>query len=423
MLAWLKSLLFDEAPAPARPRAELELHDVPSSDRVRMGQIFGDMPTAAGAVVNERTAMKVSAVSACVRLIAGAIAALPVPIYRRTEKGREQVDHPLWWLLNEQPTPRYTAASFWEFVTAQMLLRGDGIAYIDRAGPSSAGIRGFIPVKRDNALITRRGDRLVYTIFDVDDDGEVGHFNLDQDDVLHFAGMGFNGISSMSVIQWAARQSIGVAMKADEHAAQIFGSGAHIQYAIKSPKRMSPEQQDDFRAAWVAKYSGQGISSMPLVLTEGLDVQELALNAVDSQLLESRRYQVVDIARAFGVPPHMIGETSQSTSWGSGIEQMGIGFVIYTLLPHLRRFAQELNRKLWPRSMQYFTEFNVAGLLAGDSKTQAEVFAKALGGPGTQGYMTVNEVRRLKNLPPVPGGDDLIFAGSAPVAPAKETEQ
>lgn len=390
-----------------------EFTDVPSSDAVRMGQIFGAIPTAAGAIVTEQTAMRVSAVYACVRLIAGAIATLPLPVYKRTTTGRERADHAFWWLLNEQPTPRFTAASFWEFVTAQMLLRGDGIAYIGRPSNNSPGVSSMIPVRRQNVSIFRMDDRLRYTITDVIN-GEPGSFTVDQDDVLHFPGCGFDGLCSMSVIGWAARQAIGIAIKADEHAGQFFGSGAHLQYAVKAPKTMSPKQQDDFREAWVAKYSGAGISNVPLILTEGLEVQELSMTAQDAQLLESRRFQVVDIARAFGVPPHMIGETSASTSWGSGIEQMSIGFVKYTLQPHLTRFEQELNRKLFPRLDRYFVEFNVDGQLAGDSKTQSDVLAKALGGPGTQGYMTVNEARRLKNMPPVEGGDAIIFAGSKP---------
>jgi len=133
-------------------------------------------------------------------------------------------------------------------------------------------------------------------------------------------------------------------------------------------------------------------------------------------LLESRQWQVIDIARAFGVPPHMIGETTNASSFGTGIEQMGIGFVKYTLGAHLRRIKDELNRKLF-RTVRYFTEHNVDGLMAGDSKAQGEYFAKALGGPGSQGWLTVNEVRRLKNMQPKDGWDDITKAGSKPVKP------
>lgn len=396
----------------------VEYTDVPSSDSVKMGQIFDMGPTSAGAIVNASTAMRVSAVYACVRLIAGAVSTLPCAFYKRTADGRERAnDHPYWWYFNEQPTPRFTAAAFWEFMVSQMLLRGDGIAYIVRPG-KSPGISGIIPVSREKVSIFRMDDRLRYTITDtVDDSGKSASFTVDQDDVLHFPGCAFDGIRSMSVIGWAARQAIGIALKADEHAATTFGSGASIQYAVKVPvgKTMSSKMQDDFREAWVAKYSGMGVAQTPLILSEGLEVQELSMTAADAQLLESRRFQVVDIARAFGVPPHMIGETSSSTSWGTGIEQMSIGFVMYTLLPHLVRYQQELNRKLFPVRDRYFVEFNVDGLLAGDSKAQAEYFGKALGGPGARGWMVPNEVRRLKNLPPLDdAGANELSSGTPP---------
>lgn len=130
----------------------------------------------------------------------------------------------------------------------------------------------------------------------------------------------------------------------------------------------------------------------------------------------TRKFEVEEIARIFGVPPHMIA-TEKSTSWGSGIEQMSIGFVRYTLSRYTDPMRQEANRKIWPRSRIYFGEFNKDALLDGDSKTQGEYFGKALGGPGSQGWMTINEVRRLKNLRPIPGGDRLVFAGNTAKPP------
>lgn len=398
----------------------IEYTDVPSSDAVRMGQIFGAYPTAAGTAVTEVTAMRVAAVYRAAALIAGAIASLPLAIYRRgPDNTREPAnDHPLWWLLNEQPTPRFVAPAFWEFIVAQVLFRGDGIAYIVRRNSYSPEPIGFIPVKRENVQIMRRDDRLMYRIMELDTNGSPQYFVADQDDVLHFPGFGFDGIQSKSVIQWAAREAIGIALAADQHAGQFFGSGAHLQYAVKSPGKMTQDQQESFRQAWVAKYSGQGYSKIPLMLTEGLDVTELSMTAADAQLLESRKFQVIDIARAFGVPPHMLGETTASTSWGSGIESMGIGFVTYTLRPHLRRFSVELNRKLFPRYDRYLIEYKTESLMQGDSKAQAEYFGKALGGPGAQGWMVVNEVRRIMNLPPVDGGDKLVvLTGAKPADP------
>lgn len=368
--------------------------------------IFDDLPRAAGAIVNERTAMRVSAVYACVRLIAGAIAGLPVHIYERKGEERERVEHDYWWLLNEQPVPAYSAPAFWEWITGQMLLRGDGLAYLIR---NRAGIvSGIIPLKRSQVIIerTRAEDprvphRLVYLV-----QTDHGEFGADQDDMLHFPGLGFDGCKSMSVIEWGARQGTGIAIAADEFAGTFYERGATPQHAILAKGRFQESQQQALREAWIAKYSGKGPNGIPLILTEGLDIKELTMTAKDAQLLESRQWQVIDIARAFGVPPFMIGETTKSTSWGSGIEHMGIGFVQYTLGPHLKRFRAELNRKLF-RTARFFAEFNTAGLLVGDHTARANYFKSALGGTQNPAWMTPNEVRKVENLPRHPDGDRL----------------
>jgi HK97 family phage portal protein len=422
-MKWLKALRG----ADAKPRIEptignlTEFHDVSSSDLVKMGQIFGGYPTSSGAIVTESTSMRVAAVYACVSLIAGSIATLPWHVYRRTTNGRERADHAYWWLFNEQPCATFSAHTFWRFVVTQILLRGDGLAWLQRN--KLGEVVAVHPLKRSQVSIKRDRGRLVYHISDDDKDltpeGRQ-YFGADQEDILHFTGEGFDGISSMSVIQWGARQGIGIAIAADDFAATFFGNGAHPQFAVKTPAgaTMTEEQQKLFREAWIAKYGGgKGVSDIPLILTEGLDVTQLSLSADDAQLLESRKWQTEDIARAFGVPPFMIGYTEKSTSWGSGVEQMGIGFVRYSLMPRLASIAQELNRKLWPRGTTYYLEPNVDALMEGDSKAQAEYLAKALGGPGAQGWMKVNEVRRLKNLPPIEGGDEVIKAGSEPAKP------
>ena len=386
---------------------------VPSSDGDRLYALLSGLPTtSSGAVVNEQTAMQVSAVYACVSLIAGSIASLPVGVYERDGSVRKEVEnHDLWWLLNEQPCASFTAATFWEFVVAQVLLRGDSIAYLYRGENRLAGdLKAIIPVPRSKVQITRlkmpdgyRGPaKLAYTIH-----GDGGHFTVDQGDVLHFPNMGFDGVSSMSAIQYGARNAVGTAIQADDFAGRFFAQGAQPQHAITVPGEMSPDQQESFRAAWVAKYSGNGPSGIPLILTEGLDVKEISMTAADAQLLESRKWQVVDIARAFGVPPFMIGEMEKTTSWGAGIEQMSIGFVRNVLRSHINRFQQELNRKLWPVRQRFFVEFDVDALTTGDAKSQAEYFKAALGGTQNPAWMTQNEVRKKKNLAPMDGGDEL----------------
>lgn len=413
MLEWLQKRKPEQARIEPVISNITDGETVSSSD-IRMFEVFGNPATSSGAVVTSQTAMRVSAVYACVSLICGAIAQLSRPIYERQEDGREKVEHDYWWTLNEQFSPMWPAAAGWEYLIAQVLLRGDGIAYIQR---NRAGVMtGLLPFPRSEVIIQKlkpdtpkEAPRLRY-LFNTD----AGQFGADQEDVLHLPGLGFDGVCSMSVIQWGARNGIGIALQGDDHAGRFFSERGKPEVAIKAPARMTPAQQDDFVAAWKRKYGPDSSNrGVPLILTEGLDVKELTMSAVDQQLLESRQWQVIDIARAFGVPPHMIGETTKSTSWGTGIEQQSIGFVKYTLGPHLKRFENEINRKLF-RTSRYFMEHNADSLMAGDSKAQADYFAKAIGGPGAQGWMAVDEVRRLKNMKPM-GGEfaKVVKAGEA----------
>ncbi|MFN7883001.1 MAG: phage portal protein, partial [bacterium] len=343
-------------------------------------ETFGAVPAASGMSVTPSTAMRVSAVFACVQRIAGGIASIPVQQFERTDGVRRQVENaPLSWLLNEQPTARYTAASMWEQSVAHMLLRGDGFAYLarDRGG----SVREIIPLPWEAVQVERKKDgdtdRLVYYINDIT------RWGADQDDMLHFPGFGFNGLRSMSVIQWAARNAAGTAMAMDEYSGRFFAGGAHPSIVLEATGSMDAEQKASLREAFAAKYSGvENAHRLPLVLTEGIKATTLSVSAEDAQLLDARKFQVVDIARAFGVPPHLIGETSASTSWGSGLEELTRSFVIFTLQQHLKRIEQELNRKLF-RTVKYFVEFNRDALMEANSKAQSEYFKAALGGPGS----------------------------------------
>jgi len=367
----------------------------------------------AGVQVTPAAAMQVSAVFACVRLIAGAIAALPLPIFERLEDSRRPTKHELWWLLNEQPNEYMTAAAMWEYLVASQLLYGDGFAVLRRNANNR--ITGIIPVDpRAVSIRTIRTGRWDYRqIYGVADSKET--LGVEARDMLHLPGLGFNGERSMSVIQHAARTAIGVAIAADQQSASTFTSGLQPRMTLEAPagKNLTEEQVDQLRRQFVERYgpidaNGRTQSALPLVLAGGIQAKPLSISPVDAQLIEARKFQVIDIARAFGVPPFMIGENEKTSSWGSGIEQQSLGFVKYTLQPHLRRIEQELNRKIWPVRERFFTEFNVNGLLRGDAKSRAEYYRQALGGNNGPGWMTVNEVRDLENLEEVDGADELF---------------
>lgn len=396
--------------APAAKPAFVQVRDdVVSSDREGMMQIFGELPTYAGPPVTAQSAMRLSAAYRSTALLAGAVATLPLPVYRMKDDGetRESArDHPVRFLLNEEPTPRFTAATFWEFVTASMLLRGDAFAVLvrNRAGD----IQEIIPVPSECVSVRRDGNRLIYIIASLYSDmfGATKAIGLDQDDVLHFPGFGFDGLRSMSVIQWGAYQAVGTAISMEQYAGNMMKTGAMQKIALVTPADMNKEQIDKLRELWEERYGGSANSGRPMVLYGGMDAKTLSLTAADAQLLESRKFEVEDIARAFGVPPWMLGLMEKTTSWGSGVEQMGIGFLIYTLMPHLNRFQQEINRKCF-RITRYFCEFNTDGLLQADAKGRSDAFRQAIGGSQGPGWMVINEIRKKLNLPPIAGGDQL----------------
>lgn len=424
---------FAKSPAPAAERREPTLGVQASagegtailSSDPRVVEFFGGAGAASsGMVVTPRTAKCVSAAYACHRLIAGAISVLPVRFYERKGGVHTEIEHDYWWLLNEQPFPTLSSATWMEWMTDSMLARGDGMSEIRRKRDLT--VKGFMPMPYEATIVERKGDELLYYLGDYEESGNPASLRargLIQDDVLHVPGFGFNGVRGESVIAHAARQAIGTALAADEYSGRFFANGMNAGSVIKYPEGVSPDQAqvNELRSQFEERYSGRANSHKPLLLVNGGELQRVSLSANDAQLIETRQFQVIDIARAYGVPPHMIGETSATTAWGTGIEQLSIAFVRYTLGPHLKRFEQELNRKLWPRSARYFLEFDREALQAGDLKAEAEFIAKALGGPGTQGWQAVNEIRRKKHMPPKPGWDDIAKAGAK--APTEKQEE
>ena len=365
--------------------------------------------------LNERSAMCVSSVYACVSLIGGALASLPLKFYRETTGGREEFKPDEWWLFNEQPFPCWAAAPAWEYSAWALLLQGDAFWRIHRASDRSPKIVGFEPLHPRTVEVLRVRDRLAYRVTAQPSQQSNGPtVVLDQDDVLHVPGPGFDGLRGLSQIRYALSTPGMIAMSADDYANAFFQNGSRPDYALQTEKNLDAGQIDNLRNQIADRHGGATKAFKPMVLSGGLKVAPITMTAADSQLIEQRRFQVEDIARIFGVPPFMIGHTEKTTSWGSGVEQMSIGFVKYTLQRHLVKFEQEINRKVF-RYAGRFCEFATAGLERGDTKTRNEAYRIALGRAGEPAWMTVNEVRRRENLPPVDGGDEL--ATNAAVQP------
>ena len=403
------------APAPeASPPAALPLNDVQAW--IDAGII---VPTAAGFAVTNESALRTAAVYACVNLIAGGIAGLPLPIFKRDPEGAHTPapNHPLYWLLNEEPNVLQSRTVFFEALVANLLLNGDGIAVIGRTYGGDAEFLRCVSARGVGVYPDPdyANERLIYAV--PEPDGAIAVY--DQDDILHIPGFGFDGQSrlrGMSVIQHAARQSIGTSLAAADYAGRFFANSARADMVIKYPKAMEPAKIRELIQFWVQRHQGTANAHKPAVLTEGADVAQLSISPEDSQLIETQQWSATDIARAFGVPPHMIGLTEKVTAWGTGIEQMSMGFVRWTLRRYFKKIEDEFNRKLF-RTARFFCEFNPEALMRGDSAAEATYLRNAIGGSSGPGWMLINEARRYKNLPPLPEGDKL-WAPNATPAPA-----
>lgn len=353
--------------------------------------------SSAGVAVTTDTALRVSAVYGCVSLIAGAIASLPLAIFEREGTTRRRAEHDYWWMLNEQACDEFTSAAATEYLYCAKLFYGDGIAELLRPSPLSSRVIGWRPLHPDSVLPYRADDgQVLYRITDP----KTGRVRvLDASSVIHLPSLGFDGVSSPSPVTYAAREAIGTALAGQEYTGRFFNGGATFDYALKTATKMDKDQIEGLLLSLRARNAGNRQRS-PLILTGGLEPARLDVNAKDAEILSTRLFTVEEICRIFGVPPHMVGHTDKTTSWGSGIEQQGIGFVRYTLQRHLTPCAQEWNRKLWPTRARYFVEHVTAALERGDLKARYEAYRIALGRAGEQPWVDTDEIRRLENMPP-----------------------
>ena len=377
------------------PLAMLENGNV---DNLNMQELVGllgaNFRTAAGENVTAETAARVSAVSACVSLIAGAIATLPLGFYERAEYGRGKADHPYWWLFNESACDGWTSSAAIEYLFNAKFYYGDGFGQLLRA--KGGRVVGWKPLPPLSVDPFKKDGRVLYRI---NPQGEPS-YTLPAEDMIHLPGPGFDGLRSPSLILSQAREAIGTAIASQKYSGQFFAGGGNFDYALKTSSKLKGGQLDALKASLLARLSNGGRG--PLILDGGLEPAQLSVNSKDAEILATRLFTVEDICRFFGVPPHMVGHTDKTTSWGSGIESQGIGFVRYTLQRHLTPMSQELNRKLWPVRERYFVEHITAALERGDLKSRYEAHRIAMGRAGEMPFMDADEVRRLENMPPNP---------------------
>lgn len=360
--------------------------------------LFGGT-TDAGIAVTEQGSMKTSAVHACVTLIAKTVGSLPLKVYRRKANGEsiEVPDTLPYYLLHDEPNPAMTSSIWRKFLVANLLLGGNAYAAIGRNNANQ--VVDLFPIHHNLVTPKRVNGRNQYVV----DVGGSQTETIDQSDMLHVPGPGFDGVKGQSIITWAARQAVGLALATEQHGSKLFSNGARLGVVLKHPKTLSKEAQTRLKTQFDQQQGGLSNAFKSMVLEEGLDVTNISMTSEDAQFLETRRFQVEDIARFFGVPPHMIGHTDKQTSWGTGVEQNTLGYLIFTILPFLTDFEQEFSRKLFPRS-PFYAQFKVQGLMRGDSAARSAYYASG----HQNGWLTTNEIRKSEDLQPVPGGDTLF---------------
>lgn len=389
----------------ARQAMKAQSAAVPVSEITRGTEAFGWLTGMAGPgrAVTERSAMSVAAVYACVSLICGAIASLVIGEYERKGADNTPLQSDLWFQLNEQMHPRWSAAVGWEYGVQSLLLHGDLFQRIHRVTRYSAAIESFEPLHPLCVNPMRYGDRLVYAVWDPVT-GQVEY--VDQDDIIHVPGPGFDGYRGLSQIRHVLRQPVSSSIAAGELSEGLLNDGLRPDLVLKTPAALDAKKVNDLRGMWNEKYTGLRNSTAPIVLGGGMEIEQISMSASDAQLLENRKLTADDICGIFGVMPYMIGRPEKTTTLGSSVEQFGISFVKYTLQRHIVKIEQEVNRKVI-RTAKKFVRYDVSSLERGDTSTRFTAYRLAVGRAGEPGLMTVNEIRRRENLPPVPDGDTL----------------
>ena len=356
----------------------------------------GGSLSGAGAYVTPETAMRVAAVFACVRIRSGVVANMPLHIKRRVdERTREDAsDSPLWKLFRRKPNRWQTPSQFKRMLTAHLLLRGNSYALIHQ---SRGEVKELVPLHPDRVEV-KQNDDLSLTYRYTRKNGVP--IDLKQDEVLHLVGLTLDGVRGVSVISYA-RETIGLSLAMEDHGSNVFRNGARVSNVLRHPGKLGKEGLSFLQASLDDYRSGGEREGKALILEEGMDVAPLAMTAEDAQWIESRKFSRSDIAMFFGVPPHMIGDTEKSTSWGSGIDSQTQGFVTFSAEDDLTTWEETINRDLIVDDDMY-ARFNRAALVRGDIKTRWESYVKAL----QWGVMNPDEVRRLEDMNPRPGGDE-----------------
>ena len=386
--------------------------DKPQNSTAGSSYTFFMGGSTAGKYVNERSAMQMTAVYSCVRILAEAVAGLPLHLYRYTESGGKEkaIDHPLYLLLHDEPNPEMSSFVFRETLMTHLLLWGNAYAQIIRNGKNE--VIALYPLMPNKMEVDRDEHGQLYYKYQRSNDEaptmDGSSVILKPCDVLHIPGLGFDGLVGYSPIAMA-KNAIGMAIACEEFGAKFFANGAAPSGVLEHPGTIKDPSR--VRDAWQSQFGGSSNSGKVAVLEEGMKYTPISISPEQAQFLETRKFQINEIARIFRVPPHMVGDLEKSSF--SNIEQQSLEFVKYTLDPWIIRWEQSMARVLLSldEKKEYFIKFNLEGLLRGDYQSRMNGYSIAR----QNGWMSANDIRELENLDRIPaeqGGDLYLINGS-----------
>lgn len=390
-----------------------QARDKPVDKAADAGYSFLFGRTISGKPVNERTAMQTTAVYACVRILAEAVASLPLHVYEyQDDGGKKQVhDHPLYYLLHDEPNQEMTSFVFRETLMSHLLIWGNAYAQIIRDG--AGRVLGLYPLLPDKMDVQRDDRGNIYYVYSRNSDEnpmfkEYGDIRLKAEDVLHIPGLGFDGLIGYSPIAMA-KNAVGMTLACEEYGASFFANGANPGGVLEHPGVLKDPSK--VRESWNSVYRGVNNAHKIAVLEEGMKYQQIGIPPEEAQFLETRKFQINEIARLYRIPPHMVGDLDKSSF--SNIEQQSLEFVKYTLDPWVIRWEQSLQRSLLlpGEKGKYFIKLNVDGLLRGDYQSRMNGYAV-----GRQnGWFSANDIREMENMNPIPdeqGGNLYLINGA-----------
>ena len=386
--------------------------DAPSNSTAGSVYRFFLGGSSAGKIVNERSAMQMTAVYSCVRVLSEAVAGLPLHLYRYTDGGSKEkaIDHPLYFVLHDEPNPEMTSFVFRETLMTHLLLWGNAYAQIIRNGKGE--VVALYPLMPNRMTVDRDEKGQLYYEYQTSTDEarttKGGTVRLKPSDVLHVPGLGFDGLVGYSPIAMA-KNAIGLAIAAEEYGSKFYANGAAPSGVLEHPGVLKDPAK--LRDSWTQTFGGSSNSNKVAVLEEGVKYTPISIAPNEAQFLETRKFQINEIARIFRVPPHMIGDLDRSTF--SNIENMSLEFVKYTLEPWLVRWEQSMMRVLISQNdkSQYFIKFNVDGFLRGSYQERMQGYSVGI----QNGFMCPNDVRSLENMDLIPeelGGNNYMVNGN-----------